>query len=33
MTHLITPKMLETFFPQRGQGENLSHNNEVNNGV
>jgi len=33
MTHLITPQVLETFFPQRGQGKNLSHNNGVKNGV
>jgi hypothetical protein len=32
-THLITPQVLETFFPKRGEGENLSHNNGVNNGA
>ena len=33
MAHLVIPQVLETYFPQRGQGENLSHSNGVNNGV
>jgi hypothetical protein len=33
MTHPITPQVLAIFFPQRGRGENLSHNKGVTNGA